>query len=287
MTQVLSNPSANAQGVVLRPEDLPSALELLAGGTRSVVGGGVRYMLERQKGEHRDGRELVSLQLISGLHDIDSAHAVTTIGAGVRLEDLAANPQVQRRHLALAEASGLVATARIRRLVTIGGNIAPRDASHDPPVALAALGANARLESSRGIREVLLDSFVELTPDEILTAVSVPVAPEHSGSAFEKFLVRGVWEYACVNAAAQVRLSEDSSVSTLRVAIGTDGGPMSRTFDGGSLQEVCGHVATWVRDIATMRSDVRGSADYKHRMAAVYAQRAVRKAAARAGGEQG
>ena len=97
-----------------RVEDIGDG-EIRAGGTD---------LVDRQKrrisvGPTQDLRDLSGLDT----SDIPSGAA---IGARVRLSDLTAHPEIQRRYAALAEAAGSLATPQIRARATVGGALLQR-----------------------------------------------------------------------------------------------------------------------------------------------------------------
>jgi carbon-monoxide dehydrogenase medium subunit len=254
---------------VVVPDDLAGALEHLAGERARPVGGGVGLSLVRRGTGHPVAKTLVSTRKLRESRGIEATGDGLRIGAAEPLETIAAHPIVGALWTVVAEACGSVATGRIRRAVTIGGNVAAFDATHDPPVALAAAGAKARLVSPRGERVVDVATLRELQPGELIVEFLLPRRPPVAGSAYEKFLVRGVWEYACVSAAAVVTAEGGT------LAIGS-------VRDAPLVIPIEGDTAAHAAEIAEPWSDVRGSKEYKRRMIVEFASRALRKAEHRA-----
>ena len=250
------------------PTTLASALDLLGAGGRP-VGGGIGLSLRR--------RETALQQPLVATHRLPESRGINVtddglrIGAGEPLEAVAVHPHVRALWTVVAEAAASVATGRIRRAVTLGGNVAAFDPSHDPPVALAAVGATARLSGTRGERVVPVRELTELASGELIVDFHLPAPVPGTGSAYEKFLVRGVWEYACVSAAAVITPSGGTLV------IGSvHNGPLvvPVTDDDSAVESALRTAEPW--------SDVRGSADYKRHMIAEFSRRALRAARRRA-----
>jgi carbon-monoxide dehydrogenase medium subunit len=293
-------PRPAATVVVPRTED--EALALLAEDDTAVLGGGVAHTLARHHRAPAAARTLVSVAELPSLNGIVThADGRITIGAGTRLDACAAATAVARVWPVVSEACGVVATARIRRLVTLGGNIAARDDAHDPPVALTAAGATLTVRSaSGGTRALSLPEAIGpdhaggdgLRRGELITGVTLPAHRAQdgtTGSAYRKFLVRGVWEYACVHVAAVVALDGDGRTTRLSLAVGSvESGPVSvaldgllgRPFDEGLVDEAAVTAASTTRPY----DDVKGSAAYKTRMIAEFSRRALTEAAQRARG---
>ena len=67
---------------------------------------------------------VINLKTVPGLDYIKEKGGVLKIGATTRLADIAADPVIQKKYTALAQAASRVATPHIRDMGTIGGNIA-------------------------------------------------------------------------------------------------------------------------------------------------------------------
>ncbi|MEW2547797.1 FAD binding domain-containing protein [Streptomyces sp. NPDC047002] len=290
-------PAPRPPVAVAVPRTLDEALALLAEDGAAVLGGGVGHTLARHHRIPAEGRTLVSVAGLPGLAGVRTGDdGSLTVGAATRLAACAADPVLARVWPVVAEACGVVATARIRRLVTLGGNIAARDDAHDPPVALTAAGATLTVRGARtGTRTLtpadLAGGGAGLRHGELIESVVLPPRPEGAatGSAYEKFLVRGVWEYACVHVAAVVGLDGRTTggAGRLSLAVGSvEGGPVAVALDdllGAPVDEALIAEAAR-RAAATTRpyDDVKGSAAYKTRMIAEFARRALTRAAGRA-----
>ncbi|MEU3984369.1 FAD binding domain-containing protein [Streptomyces sp. NPDC026672] len=278
---------AAAPPALLTPRTLDEALRMLAGGDAVPVGGGVAHALRRHDRRPPAAARLVSVAGLPGLADVTVHADHVTVGAGVRLDALAADARLARLWPVVTDAARSVATGRIRRLVTLGGNIAARDADHDPPVALTAVGATLAVRHADGTRTLALSDLGPLRPGELIEHVRLPLPTARTGSAYEKFLVRGVWEYACVNVAAVVALDGDGTVDRLALAVGSvAGGPVAVDLTGLTGARPDRRLVEEAADRAaagtTPYSDVKGSAAYKTRMIAEFARRALTTAIHRA-----
>ena len=277
-----------ASARLLRPRSLDEALEMLAQPDTAVLGGGVGHLLRRHD-RGPSATALVDVGQLAELGAIEWSADHVSIGAGVRLSRIEADARLARIWPLVTRAAGSVATARIRRLVTLGGNIAACDDSHDPPVALAAAGAELVVRGAGSSRVLPAASIgvlaLALRPGEVIREARLPIPVGRVGSAFEKFLVRGVWEYACVNVGAVVRLGEDGTARGLSLAVGSvAGGPVlvnlvdllnERLDDAPSKAAVLDEIGRRAAAATEPYSDVRGSARYKSRMIAEFSRRAV------------
>lgn len=278
------------------PDTLDEVLAALADhgeDARLLAGGTALLLLIKQR--LLQPAVLVSLKRLASLGRIERQDGVVRIGA------TATHRQVERHHLvrehlpALAETQRRVATPRIRNQATLGGNLTHADPSQDPPVTLIALDARVRLLSPTGMRELPVDELFAdyyetvLRPGELLTDVLVPLPGPATGSAFVKFTPRTSDDYATVSAAARVRLV-DGVCREARLSLGAVGPTPLRARAAEQVlegerptEQALRAAAETVTGLVDPLSDLRGSADYKREMAAVFAYRALARAVAQAG----
>lgn len=235
---------------------------------------------------------LISLRGVRPLGGITQKDGVLRIGSLVSHRELETSPLVRRRLPMLAETYHHVATIRVRNMATVGGGLAHADPNQDPPPALIALGASAKVASANGSREIPLDRFFTdyyetvLQPDEIITEVIVPSQASNSAGAFLKFLPRTADDYATVSAAAMVTLDPAKKIFTdVRIALGSVGTIPIRAKEAEALLRGQPVKAEALREAGEKAkgevdpiSDLRGSAAYKKEMAAVFVRRALEKA---------
>jgi 4-hydroxybenzoyl-CoA reductase subunit beta len=187
------------------------------------------------------------------------------LGAGLTLTEVVGTPAVRAKYLALWQAAAQVATPHLRNMGTLGGNLCldtrcsyynqnedwrraidfcmKRDgetcwvataskrclavSSTDTAPALIALGANVKLVSATGERDVALadlyrnDGMNYLTrkSDEILTEVSLP-GMDGWRSTYWKLRRRGSFDFPVLGVAAAVRTAKDGTVEEARVVLG-------------------------------------------------------------------
>lgn len=109
-----------------RPATLPDALTLLAAPGARALGGGTDLLPCVDDGVLRVER-VVDVGALPGARTIARrADGGLRIGAGARLADLAADPDVRAAFPLLAEAAGAVGTPALRNMGTLGGNLGQR-----------------------------------------------------------------------------------------------------------------------------------------------------------------
>lgn len=281
------------------PRSLDEALALLGEhGTdaRVVAGGTALVTMMRQRLVRPD--YVVSLREIQGLDRIEATNGAVRLGALVTHREAELSPLIRERLPVLAETFGRVGTIRIRHMATVGGALAHADPNQDPPVTLIALDAKVEIRRAGGRRELPLGAFFRdyyetaLEPDEVVTAVTVPLLPAASGASFIKFLPRTADDYATVAVAATVTLESDGErCREARIALGSVGMTPLRGRAAEALlagQHLTERLLTEAGDAARAAvdplSDHRGSAAYKREMTAVMVARALTQAWAGARG---
>jgi len=97
----------------------------LADGKTTIIAGGTDLLGTLKDNILRDYPAIViNLKTVPDLDYIKEEKGMLKIGATTRLADIAANPVVQKKYTALAQAASRVATPHVREMGTIGGNIA-------------------------------------------------------------------------------------------------------------------------------------------------------------------
>ena len=240
---------------------------------------------------------LISIGSIPGLDTIEERDGAIRISAMVRHRDVELSELIRSRIPVLAETFGKVANVRVRNAATVGGVLAESDYASDPPSVFVALDAEIEVRGPNGDRTIpardLFVAFYEtaIEPDEIVTAVRVPVPPAGSGTAYHKFVTRSSEDRPCVGVAALVQLAADGTVADLRVAVGAAAEtpqrfPQTETLAVGQTltPELTGRIGDAYADAIDTLDDMRGSAWYRTEMVRVWVRRAIATAADAAAG---
>ncbi len=279
------------------PADLAEACALGREPGSVFMAGGTDVLVWEADGRRRVGR-VVSLRGLPELRerrwDGDALH----LGAGTTHAQVAADPEIRRVYPALAEGCHSVGSWSIRVAGTVGGNVCTAAPSADSAGPLLAYGAQLVIANGDTRRTVPLSEFylgvgkTILAPGQVLLAFQLPDPGAHGG-AFIKLGRRQAMEIALVSATAVVRLDGAGRCSDLRLALGTAAPtPMlaqgmtemaaGRVFDESLVGELAQAAAAQARPRAgSFRCDV----DYRRRMVAVVATRALTTAWRRAQGE--
>jgi carbon-monoxide dehydrogenase medium subunit len=239
---------------------------------------------------------VIDIGRIAELRGISAGGGALRIGALTTHAEIAASPEVQRHAQGLAEAASLIGDPAVRNRGTIGGNVAHADPASDLPTVLVALGARMVAIGAGGERTIDAAQFftgimtTALGEDEILAAVSVPVAADGQASAYAKF-VHPASGYAVVGAAAALTI-ESGTCTAAAVAVGgllsyaRRSSRVERKLIGSRVtgETLAAAAAEVTADLDEVNGDIYASAEYRRAMVPVYVKRALSVAAGRAGG---
>jgi aerobic carbon-monoxide dehydrogenase medium subunit len=239
-------------------------------------------------------KHLIDITGISELSHIREEVDRIDIGALTTHFQLESSELLKSRCPLLPETAREIGDVQVRNKGTLGGSLAHSDPAADWPAAMVALDAEMQAASARGERWIPAKSFfvdllaTALQPDEILTAVRLPVLPAHGGEAYAK-LRHPASGFAVVGVAARVVLDEKGNIAQIGVGVtgvGTkayraaaiEEGLRGKSPSAKRFAEACAHAADGVE----ANADLYASAEYRQHLAAVYARRAIERAVERA-----
>lgn len=263
-------PETLTQAVTLLQAHGPDA-RLLAGGTDLIVG-----LRERRLRP----AVVVDIKHIAGLQpSITQADGLVRITADTVLTDIAADQCVRGNFPALAEAAAMVGAVQIRNRATLAGNICNASPAADTAPPLLVYQARVVAYGPRGTRRVPVDDFfagpgvTTLAPDELVTAIELPVPGRPAGSAFGRLSRRRGADLATVSVCALVA---DGGVT--RLGFGAVGPrPMLVVDHSGELADPASQLSMLARLAMTASpiSDVRASREYRMSMLLELSQRVL------------
>lgn len=262
-----------------RPTSLTEALELLSTLEDSMVYMGGTELLLLMKMGLAQPEHLVDCKHLPGLGEIQIDGDAVRIGGSVTHRSLERDPKLAR---ALPKFSALishVANVRVRNAGTLAGNLCFAEPHSDPASMLLVLGAQVRLVSLAGRRELAIDEFIQgplqtvLDEGEIMTEIIIPLPPADARISYERFAVK---ERPMINVAA---IRDGTGVRIVLGAVGPR--PMRLTAVEHAVQEgePGGRATTLAlalaREAVVLRDDNDGSAEYKTHLVGVLLNRAL------------
>jgi aerobic carbon-monoxide dehydrogenase medium subunit len=232
---------------------------------------------------------VVDIGRLPGLDQIVEQGDHLVIGALVTHAQIEFSDLLKTKCPLLPQTATTIADVQVRNRGTIGGSIAHADPAGDWPATIIALDAEIQVSGPNGERWVKCDEFFlgllmsVLEPDEIVTAVKVPVTGNDK-TAYMKAAPRSSG-FAVVGVA--VRLAVNSSGTCSRAAIGITGVTdkayrpgrveqmlTGKRLDTSTIQQAAAEACRNVEPI----EDINGSAEYRKQLTEVYVTRAVEAA---------
>lgn len=278
----------------LAPTSLSEAVELLRENPGITPLAGGTDLLVQIRERHRPVQAVLSLKRVQEVHACGD-NGWLTIGSAVTVGQIARDPEIQRRFTALAAGAGLIGSAQIQNMATVGGNICNASPSADTAPPLLALDAQVVISSAHGERTLPISDFflgpgkTVLQPTDLLKAIQLPRVKPHSGSFYYRHTPRARMDIAVVGAAAMLALDEDGKVAQARLALGAVAPTPIRAYQAESeligempSEELFNHAARIASQEAAPIDDLRASADYRRYLIKVYTLRALRQALMRA-----
>ena len=207
-----------------RASSVDEALALLTANEESKLLAGGQSLLPVMKLRLAQPGALIDISEIAELRGVRVEADRLVIGALTRHHDLETDPLIARHAPLLAEIAHVVGDQQVRNRGTIGGAIAHADPAADYPAGVLALDATVIVQGPDGSREIPIGEFflgfmtTVLEPNEIVTAISVPVAQPGIGTSYQK-LANPASGYAIAGIAVVVGKAADGSIGTIRVGI--------------------------------------------------------------------
>ena len=232
---------------------------------------------------------------INDLHDelayirIDSTQV--RIGAMTRHRELLESDALAAVFPIFRDAEKVIADPVVRNRGTLGGSLCQADPSEDLSAVCTTLAASCVIRGPAAERTVTMEEFHQgpyetaVADNEMVVEIQIPITANGS-SAYEK-VERRAGDWAVVSAGAAVWMNgdtiRDARVGLAAVGPNTTGIPaISEALSGQPASEQmyarAGQIAA---QSCRPTSDIRGSAEYKHHLAAELTARALRRAVAR------
>lgn len=241
---------------------------------------------------------LIDINRIASLSYIRAEGDEVLIGATTRQRLIERDALVAAKLPLLARAIPFVGHAATRARGTVGGSLANADPAAELPLIAVTLDAGLNYRVDGRTEKIAARDFytglmtTNLPNGAVLTAVQFPVWSGKVGVGFHEVNARRS-DFAFVSAAAQIELADGGKCKRIAIGIGavTDFpirlGSAERQLKGGALSdsEVKAAVTEALANIVPL-SDLHASADYRRRVAASLAVRAIADARSHALGKK-
>ena len=273
------------------PETVDEAVGILRdkGPAARVLAGGTDVMVRIRRGMVPvECTTLVSLHGIAGLRGCRRENGDVVVGAATTATDLLRDPVVAEYAPILARVADRLASAQIRNVATVGGNLANASPAGDLINPLLLLDARLVLVSADGRREVPVEEFFTgpgesvLRHDELLVEVRFDLPSPERVFRFEKAGTRPAMECSVVTVGLAFTPREDR-LTAVRAAFGSSAPtPLRGRKTEGVLEgqrptsEIVERAARAAEEEVSPISDIRGSECYRRVLAGVFLRRLLR-----------
>lgn len=271
------------------PTTLAEAIDLMAtnGTVRALAGG--TDLIDQLKTNRRNADLVVDLKRVPELQRMESDGEGLHIGAARCCSDIHHDPTVNRLYGGLADSTGLVGSVQIQNRAAVGGNVCNAAPSGDTTPNLLAHEAVAVITGPAGTRKVeLTDFFVGpgqtvLQQGEFLQELVLPPPPEHSASAYLRFIPRNEMDIAVAGVASFLHVDPATKkVLKARIALASVAPTPVRARAAEAVLEGNVITADLIKsagaaavESATPITDVRGSAEYRRELVNVLTVRTL------------
>jgi CO/xanthine dehydrogenase FAD-binding subunit len=190
-----------------------------------VLAGGTDLLIELRQNEGPS--QVVDITGINELRYIRREGDYLLIGALTTHSMLAQSDLVRQYGGPLSRAAAVVGAPQIRNRGTIGGNVANAAVCADTVPALVALDAIVRLESTAGVRELLVAEFITgpnrtvREPGELITQFRFKLLPAGGSWGFQRLARREALAVARMNVAVVMVRDKAGVVTHLSIAPGS------------------------------------------------------------------
>lgn len=272
------------------PNNLSEACELMSGLKEhsSFLAGGTD-LLANMKKKSVMTKNIISLGHLKELHVEQKEGKQWILGAGVKVAELAAFPEIRGKFRALAWGADNLGSPLIRNLATIGGNLVSARPAADLPPGLMVHDAKVVLVKQSGQRVISLEEFIRgpgqtaLEAGELLKEIILDEPAPYSGSAYLKLGIRKALEISLVNVAAALTLDQpEGLIRSARIVMGAVGPVPLRATSAEKIlinaepsDALFAQAGEAAADDSKPIDDFRSSADYRREIVKVFTRRAL------------
>ena len=274
------------------PESIEEACELLkkGNGEAGILAGGTDLLVEL-KSRLVNFPKVINLKGIEGLDYISfNTKEGIRIGALATWTQILESHEVSAYYPVLKQSARVMASAQIRNMATLAGNICHASPAANGPVPLLLYEAECTIQGTAGKRTIPIGEMFagvqrnSLGPGEILTEIHIPLPPESSTEGFyQKFATRKAMDLGIVGVGTLLKVN-DGTFDFVRIALAAVAPTPTRArkaeeFLSGKavdddLIRQSGEIAS--RECSPI-SDVRASKEYRTELVKELTIRAIKK----------
>jgi aerobic carbon-monoxide dehydrogenase medium subunit len=275
------------------PTSVDETLALLADLADAKVLAGGQSLMPLMNMRMTGFEDLVDLGRVPDLAGMGLRSGSLHIGAMTRQRVCERATEVAEAAPILVEGLAHVGHFQTRNRGTIGGSLAHLDPTAEMLAIASVMDATLHVSSRGGTRALSIHDFASgpfmpaIEPDELLTAVELPLWPEGHGHAFVEFAPRH-GDFAVVAVAVLVDLDEEGRIARAAVSLA---GMSELGIRATGIEEL---VTSEAPDAALFSAagelarlypatpDIHGPSEYRQHVVGVLTERALERACARA-----
>lgn len=274
-----------------QPGTLKEALALLEQYSTDarVLAGGTDVMLKIESKVLKP-KYVVDISGIAGLDHIESnGNGDLRIGALATVSDVAKSPIINKQFPVLSQSASMLASAAIRNVATLGGNICNAAPSAENAPALLCLSAKVKIVGPNKERVVPLEQFFTgpgstvLNSDEILVEFQIPAADTNARGLYLKHSQRGSIDLASVGVGVLALFDNNKRCQDIKIALGAVAPTPIRAKKAESVlkdkvidEALVEAAAQAAAEDSCCIDDVRASKEYRTDMVVAFTRRALR-----------
>ncbi len=278
------------------PGSVDEAVALLAkaNGDACVLAGGTDLLVQLRAGRVKPAL-VVDVKKIAELRSIAAEGGGFRVGAAVAGAELGEHAELVAAWPGVVEGAELIGSTQIQGRASMGGNLCNASPAADSVPALITAGATVTIAGPNGQREVPVQEVAtgpgqtSLAAGEFVVSINLPAQKPKSADAYLRFIPRTEMDIAVVGAAVNLTLDDSGTCTEARVALGAVAPTVllvqeaadaliGSKVDDAALEKLAAAASAACRPI----DDMRGTVEFRTKVAGVLAKRAAQIALERA-----
>ena len=279
------------------PGSVKEASKLLAKakGPARILAGGTDLLVQMRAGAIAPAL-VVDVKHIKDMRTIVADKGGFRIGAAVSGAELGEHAKVKKMWPGVVEAMELIGSTQIQGRASLGGNLCNASPAADSVPAMIAAGVVCTVVGPKGRRAVAVEKIAigpgktSLKKGEIIVDFRLPKQKARSGDAYLRFIPRTEMDIAVVGAGVNLTMNRKGVCTDARVSLGAVAPTallvtaaakalIGSTLDDDAMAKLDAAAQAACKPI----DDMRGTIEYRIKVAGVLARRAAAIAAERAG----
>ena len=271
------------------PETIGQAIKILgAKGKSKILAGGTDLLVQMRSGRIEPSL-IVDIKNIPELSEIKKEKNGYRIGAAVSGARLGENKTVKKKWPGVVEALELIGSTQIQGRASLGGNLCNGSPAADSVPAMIAAGVTCKIAGPQGRRTAKVEDIItapgktSLKKGEFIVSFLLPNKPKRSSEAYLRLIPRTEMDIAVVGAGVSLTLDSKDICCAVRVVLGAVAPTpilveqAKNILVGSNLDAMAlNKLAMACRESCNPIDDMRGTVEYRTKVAGVLATRAAK-----------